>query len=160
MKFKNKYNIINSRVWQTESFPSQLSLNEINLLENYAKENQIRQFRYCLHPNNRDDMQQMIIFHTFPQVINWHCQPKGGTVFYYIIKGQIDIILHGTPLKILRLSASDNSCTNNDTNMVSIPKNIYRRISTNSQNSIFLEISSGTFSDSDTVWKTSMERND
>tara|TARA_B100001250_G_C19786406_1_gene784393 strand:- start:736 stop:1209 length:474 start_codon:yes stop_codon:yes gene_type:complete len=157
MYLKDKFNVINQRVWQSESLPAKISLDEIKSLENYAIENEIRQFRYCLQPNNQDPMQQMIIFHSYPQVINWHCQPKGGLVFYYVIKGQIDIILNSSPKQTIRLAATNNYAEENYSTMVTIQKEIYRRISTNSQNSIFIEISSGTFADSDTVWKSSMD---
>ena len=153
MNFKNNFKNLNEKVWQAKSLPTCLTNEDIDFLENHAKKNKLRQFRYCFHTNNQDPMQQMLIFHTYPQVINWHCQPKGGMVFYYVVKGQVDIILDTSPKKIFKLASSSKYLKKNFLSMISIPKEIFRRVSTNSKNSIFLEISSGDFKDSDTLWK-------
>ena len=157
MKFKDNVKKINEKVWQSKFSPVTLNYRDIEDLENHAKKNNLRQFRYCLQTNNKDNLQQMLIFHSYPQVINWHCQPIGGMVFYYVIKGQVDVILQQEETKIYKLA--DYKYPNKEYNsMISIPKNVYRRISTNSNSSIFLEISSGSFKDSDTVWKISMKK--
>ena len=158
MKFEDNLKKINEKVWQSKYSPVTLNYRDIEYLENHAKNNKLRQFRYCLQTNNKDSLQQMLIFHSYPQVINWHCQPKGGMVFYYIIKGQIDVILQQEETKIFKLADFKNYSNKEFNSMISIPQNVFRRISTNSQSSIFLEISSGSFKDSDTVWKISMKK--
>ena len=136
MNFENNLKKLNEKVWQAKTLPSYLTNEEINFLEDHAKNNNLRQFRYCFQKDNQDTMQQMLIFHSYPQVINWHCQPKGGMVFYFILKGQIDIILDTTPKKIFRLASSKEYLNKKFISMISIPKEIYRRISTNSNNSM------------------------
>ncbi len=152
----SKSKVLNERVWQANELPSQLLQEELAAMQKESRELGIRQFRYCLHSDNDSALQQMVIFHNYPQVINWHCQPKGGIVFYYVIKGQIDIILSSDRTREYKLSSEAKSTQNNYLSMLSIPKNIFRRIITNSDDSIFLEISSGKFEDNDTIWTNSI----
>ncbi len=149
--FKNCIKL-NNRVWQSNDFPAQISHHEIKNMQKISKDLGIRQFRYCLHSDNRFPLQQMIIFHNYPQAINWHCQRNDGIVFYYLIKGQIDIILNSAKIKKYKLSSSENNNFAENLSMVSLPKNVFRRIITNSSESIFLEISTGSFNDEDTIW--------
>ena len=152
----SKCNELNSRVWQSATFPSELTHKEIFLMQKRSKDLGIRQFRYCLHNNNDDLLQQMIIFHNYPQAINWHLQLDQGIVFYQVIKGQVDIVLSNNKKKIIHLSEPTSQNDDKFSTMVSVPKNIYRRIITNSRDSIFLEITNGSFCDSKTLWKTSI----
>ena len=143
---------LNDRVWQSNEFPAHLNHLEIKSMQKISKDLGIRQFRYCLHSNNAFPLQQMIIFHNYPQAINWHRQRKTGIVFYYIIKGQIDIVLCSNKIKKYKLSSFENNNFKENLSMVSLPKDIFRRIITNSSESIFLEIANGPFNDEDTIW--------
>ena len=93
----------------------------------------------------------MIIFHNYPQAINWHLQLDQGIVFYHVIKGQVDIVLSNNKKKIIHLSEPTSQNDDKFSTMVSVPKNIYRRIITNSRDSIFLEITNVSFCDSKTL---------
>ncbi len=146
---------ISSNVWQSTEELTYLSNKEIKAMQKYSQSQEIRQFRYCLHTNNQEGIQKMIIFHNRPQVINWHGQlNQQGCISYICIEGSMEIVVNMNYQKrVFKLDSIDNSSINH----LSIPKNYYRRVITNSECSIFWEIGQGPFRDSDTIWTSKID---
>ena len=139
-------------VWRATGKVSYLSNLDILSLRNYSSRKGLRQFRYCLHTKNEDTLQKMLIFHNRPQAINWHAQlNRPGSVYYMCLEGELEIVVVEEKIIRHRLGAKKSLLS-----QICMPRNLFRRVITNSSNSIFLEIAEGPFIDSDTIWKASL----
>lgn len=148
-----KRSIVESEcVWRATGKISYLSNQDIFYLRNYSSGKGLRQFRYCLHEKNEDTLQKMLIFHNRPQVINWHAQlNRPGYVYYICLEGEVEIVVKEKKFVSHRLGTKCSLLS-----QICLPRDLFRRVITNSSNSIFLEIAEGPFVDSDTIWSVSL----
>ncbi len=153
-ELKARSHMLNDCVWQSKDECISLGLQEIKILQDYSQQMDLRQFRYCLHSDNNNRLHKMLIFHNYPQAINWHAQvEKESNIFYHCLEGTISVVVSITGAQHhFHLSADDNK----HDSFLSIPRMHYRRIITETHQSVFLEIAEGPFSDSDTMWKYSL----
>lgn len=153
LNIKERSRAIKDNVWQSLHEDNTLTNKEIDQLKIYSMNKGFRQFRYCLHKSNKELVQKMIIFHNRPQVINWHAQKKKTKSVYYIcLEGQMEIVTWESGREH-RIKLGENIDDNKHANL---PAFKYRRVITNSESSIFVEVAEGPFDDADTIWKISM----
>ena len=142
----------NDRVFYARENPCVLSRQQIVLLKELACLRNIPVFRVCLHTDDQCDIQEMLMVHTIPTSVGPLKQNK-TSLSYHVFEGSLTIKMHdeigvvskeyllgeGRPSELravsLRLNASE-----------------YRSVHSTSPFSIFLEVASGPFQDSDTLW--------
>lgn len=145
----------NERVFYAKVNPCALSRQQMFLLKELACLHNIPVFRCCLHIDDKCDIHEMLMMHTRPTSVG-PLKQKKTSLSYHVLEGALDIKMHdetgivkteyflgkgGAPesrLVSLRLNASE-----------------YRSVHSISHFSIFLEVASGPFRDSDTLWLNS-----
>lgn len=141
----------NNRVFYARENPCALSWQQMVLLKELACLRQTPTFRVCLHTDDQNDIHEMLMVHTVPTSVGPLKQHK-TSLSYHVLQGSLTIKLYddqgavrkefllgeGRPAALraasLRLRASE-----------------FRSVHSTSP-AIFLEIASGPFRDSDTVW--------
>jgi cupin fold WbuC family metalloprotein len=140
----------NDRVFYSEAVHANLSEQYIHLLKELARYRGLHTFRVCLHQSDNEPIHEMVMVHTRPNLVGPLKQNK-TTLSYHMLDGVADVCLlndAGEPFWKMRLDSSDSSCSRS----VRLQAGVYRTIQTLSSYAIFLEIASGPFVDSDTIW--------
>ena len=157
-KIENKiidfYGLIkkNDRVYYAKENPFCISRQQMFILKSLVTIKKIPVFRICMHTNDRADIHEMLMIHTKPTQVGPLKQLK-TSLSYHIIEGELVIELFdekGTKLKDYIVS---NSNLNESVNTsIRLNAKQFRTVSSVSPFAIFLEVGSGPFQDSDTIW--------
>ena len=133
----------NDRVYYSNSIYCEFSLKDIFILKKLSSKN-TKIIRICLHKNDNQKIQEMIIMHKIPQIIG-PLKQKKESISYHVLNGelQIDIFKRN---KIINFKLKKN-------NSLRIPCNVFRQIISKKHNTVFLEIANGPFKDKHTIWK-------
>lgn len=133
----------NERVYYLDNAYFKFSLKNIYNLKKITPKN-VKLIRVCLHKKDNENIQEMIIMHKIPQIIG-PLKQKKDSISYHVLNGELDIYLYSKNKKIkFNLKKNDS---------VRIPCNIFRKIISKKQNTIFLEVANGPFKDNHTIWK-------
>ena len=141
----------NDRVYYSKSMPSIISKNNIILLKDIAKHKGLDACRICMHTNNEENIHEMLMIHTKPQVIKPHKQNK-TSLSYHIIKGFGEVKLYNNNGYLQqKILISDSGQQH-----IRLDANIFRSIESKSECFIFLDVASGPFKDEDTIWMSNI----
>ncbi len=142
----------NNRVAYAMDINLQLSKQQIFIFRELSILNNVSVARICLHKNQKEPIQEMIMFHCKPVTVG-PLKQINESISYHIIHGEIQISVLDKNKEVKNVYVLDNiSYSNNKVNSVRIDPSDYRTISSKSENSIFLEITNGPFTDEDTIW--------
>ena len=125
-----------------------ISRQEIFLLKNLASLRKERIFRLCMHVDDESQYHEMLMIHVEPVIVG-PLKLNKNYLSYHMIEGEIIVYLldkKGRHTKKLNLSI------HNGNQFLRLEADKFRKIYTNSNFAIFLEVTSGPFKDSDTVW--------
>jgi len=138
----------NNRVFYTSKKMCDISRQEIFLLKNLASLRKERIFRICMHVDDESQYHEMLMIHVEPVIVG-PLKLNKNYLSYHMIEGEIIVYLldkKGRHTKKLNLSI------HNGNQFLRLEADKFRKIYTNSNFAIFLEVTSGPFKDSDTVW--------
>lgn len=137
----------NDRVFYARTNPFGISRQQIFLLKELAVLRNIPICRICLHPDDQCDIHEMFMIHTKPTSVGPLKQNK-TSLSYHIIEGELTIKMYDSQGEMLQTYLLRQN------NWISLRlfANQYRSVHSTSSFSIFLEVASGPFQDSDTVW--------
>jgi len=148
----------NIRVYYTKNKPACFNSLFINTLTILGQINNIPLIRLCLHENDDENIHEMLMIHIYKQKVGPLKQNKNSSLSYHVISGAGKITLHnekGTKNNEFIIDANNP----NGYRHCRLKANTYRTIESTTNNFVFLEISSGPFKDSDTIWlKKTLER--
>ncbi len=133
----------NNRVYYPKHIYSKFSLRDILALKKITPKD-TKLIRICLHKNDNEKIQEMIILHKIPQSIG-PLKQKKESISYHVINGELQIDLLKKN-KIVNFKLKKN-------NSLRIPCNLFRKVISKKNNTIFLEITNGPFKDEHTIWK-------
>ncbi|WP_185805746.1 WbuC family cupin fold metalloprotein [Chlorobium phaeovibrioides] len=140
----------NERVFYASKNPFSLSKQQMVLLREYARMRNCPIFRCCMHVDDADDVHEMLMVHP------GHCdvgplKQEKTSLSYHMIDGELEICLYdedGVMVSAQRLSSADGDLPRS----IRLKAGQYRSIHTRSPHAIFIEVASGPFKDSDTIW--------
>lgn len=142
----------NDRVFYARENPCALSRQQIVLLKELACMRKTPVFRVCMHTDDQCDIHEMLMVHTSPASVGPLKQNK-TSLSYHVIEGSLTIKMHddtGVVLKEYFLGEGRPSELRSASIRLNARK--YRSVHSTSPFSIFLEVASGPFQDSDTLW--------
>jgi 8-oxo-dGTP diphosphatase len=140
----------NDRVFYAKDSPAILTSQDTILLKELAVYKNLSVFRVCLHASDDENIHEMLMIHTCPQRVGPLKQNK-TSLSYHLFDGAVEICLYddvGNCVRRTSLDSDDNSLSR----FARLNATIYRSIQTLSPYAIFLEVASGPFKDSDTIW--------
>ena len=132
--------------------PFYISRQQMFILKSLVTIKKIPVFRVCLHTNDSADIHEMIMIHSKPSKVGPLKQLK-TSLSYHIIEGELAIELFdekGTKLK--EYIVSNSNLNENVNSSIRLNAKQFRTVSSVSPFAIFLEVGSGPFQDSDTIW--------
>jgi 8-oxo-dGTP diphosphatase len=143
------------RVFYVKQNPCIFSRQQMFLLKALACLRNVPVFRVCLHTDDQCDVHEMLMVHTVPTSVGPLKQNK-TSLSYHVFEGSLTIKMHdesGAVSKEYYLGDGQPS----ELRGVSLRLNAsqYRSVHSTSPFAIFLEVASGPFRDSDTLWLTS-----
>ena len=142
----------NNRVVFAKNINCSLSKQQIFLFRELSKLNKVSVSRICLHKNQKNSIQEMIMFHCVPSTVG-PLRQANESISYHILDGVIKISILDKKHEVKDIYTLNSlSYSNNEVSSVRLDPSDYRIITTLSENSIFLEISNGPFKDEDTIW--------
>ena len=150
--YENQMTMKNDRVIYVKCNPVGISMQQIGILYSYASYFQIPIVRLCLHEDDSCNVHEMIIIHTCPKNIGPLKQNK-TSLSYHMIEGELAIKIfddNGKMKSTLNLSA--NAEKSNTYISCRLKSGEFRSIESKTPYTIFLEVASGPFVDSDTIW--------
>ena len=108
------------------------------------KLNNLEYVRVCLHKNERDKIQKMVMFFNKKYKMPFHLQKKGNVTYVHISgKGKLKFLNK----KIKSISFDLNN------RLINIKRNSFRSMECYSETPlIFLEITEGPFKSKETIW--------
>lgn len=112
--------------------------------------------RLCLHSNNNDLVNEMLMAGRYGTGSDWHYQPK-GTISYHVLFGSLTVYFkEGSMSKTMTLvdfssCLSEQSAPGDMNCSLRAPANVPRRNLVESDVCVFLELYSGPYNN-DTVW--------
>ena len=150
-----KYKLIkkNERVYYTKNELSLIKFHQVKMLMELAKIHSLPLIRICLHNNDRDNIHEMIMVHTRPHFVGPLKQNRNESLSYHAIDGFGEIILYSKNGEIEKKVEIDSS-NKRGFRFCRLRANQIRSIESKSDYFIFLEVCSGSFKDSDTIWIT------
>ena len=140
----------NDRVFYAKEMPAVLDMQSIMLMKELAAYRGLPTFRVCLHEADDEQIHEMLMIHTQPQLVGPLKQNK-TSLSYHMLDGAADIWLHddtGAKTWTRHVDSNDDISAR----CVRLDANVFRSMQTLSPYSIFLEVASGHFKDSDTIW--------
>ena len=129
----------NERVFYSKNKFYKFSIKDIYELKKISSKKE-KLIRICLHKNDNQKIQEMIIMHKKPQTVG-PLKQKKETISYHVLNGELNIFISNKKFKIKKKES------------LRIPCNSFRKIKSTKDNTIFLEVTSGPFKDEQTVWK-------
>jgi len=126
----------------------------ISYLGAFAVANGEKTARLCMHQNQSQVIQEMLMIHAEPTITGPLRQNLDSSVSYYLVRGALEITLHhgGTVGdKIYQIERDNNRPSSSSS--LRVPAKIFRTIRTLTDSAVFVEVQSGPFTDSDTEWQ-------
>jgi 8-oxo-dGTP diphosphatase len=142
----------NDRIFYARENPCCLSRQQMFLLKALAEMRNVQVFRVCLHTDDQCDIHEMLMVHTVAGAVGPLKQNK-TSLSYHVLEGALTVTQHdeaGLAFRDYLLGESPSSEPRNLS--LRLKASEYRTIRSTSQFSIFLEVASGPFQDSDTIW--------
>ena len=138
----------NDRVFYAKKNPIGLSRQQIFLLKEFALLKKNKVFRVCLHINDQSDIHEMLMIHVTRTSMGPLKQNK-TSLSYHIIEGSLIVKIHNNSRVVLK---EYRICKDDGYISLRLHADEYRSIHTDSPYAIFMEVASGPFKDSDTLW--------
>ena len=139
----------NDRVYYSNSTPSIINKNNIILLKEIAKYKGLSVCRICMHTSDSEIIHEMLMIHTKPHYTKPLKQNK-KSLSYHVIEGFAELKLYddsGVVQKNILIGDRES-----DQSFIRLDSKIFRSLESKSDYFIFLEVASGPFKDSDTIW--------
>jgi len=139
----------NDRVYYAKSTPSTICKKNLILLKNIAKYKGLSMCRICMHTNDDETIHEMLMIHTKPHYTKPLKQNK-TSLSYHVVEGFGELNLYNdSGLLQQQIAIGDRD---HDKKFVRLNANMFRSLESKSDYFIFLEVASGPFKDSDTIW--------
>ncbi len=110
--------------------------------------------RLCLHQDQGQVIQEMLMIHAEPIITGPLRQNKDTPVSYHMVRGGLEITLHhGEAVgdKVYLITSGNNQPSANSS--LRVPAKVFRTIRTMTDSAVFIEVQSGPFADFDTEWQ-------
>jgi hypothetical protein len=126
----------------------------ISFLGAFAVANGEKTARLCMHQDQGQVIQEMLMIHAEPIITGPLRQNRDTSVSYHMVRGAIEITLHhgGAIGDKAYLIEHDNNQPSSSSSL-RVPAKVFRTIRTLTDSAIFIEVQSGPFTDSDTEWQ-------
>ncbi|MDC3130689.1 WbuC family cupin fold metalloprotein [bacterium] len=155
MNLMKKYNLTkkNNRVFYLKDSLSLVSYQVIMIIKEIAKVRKIPICRICIHKNDNEIIHEMIMIHSVKTSVG-PLRQKKQSISYHIINGKLKLSQCDRKGKILNSYILDNNHLDNTQKYISIrmKANLFRKVQSLSDDTVFLEIANGPFKDKDTEW--------
>tara|TARA_Y100000590_G_scaffold458802_2_gene614354 strand:+ start:278 stop:760 length:483 start_codon:yes stop_codon:yes gene_type:complete len=139
----------NSNVFYAKKYPFFLRAKDLNQLIRLSEMQNIDKFRICIHKNNKEPIQEMLLVLLKPQLIKPHKQEK-SIISYHVLDGAAALKIYDDNGDVEfeeNLSSSETGIQH-----IRLEANRFRSIESLSDYFIYLEITTGPFQESDTIW--------
>jgi len=154
-KIIKKINITkkNNRVYYLKNSLSLISYQSIMILKEIALSRKIPICRICMHTNDNESIHEMIMIHTIATSVGPLRQNK-QSISYHIINGKLKLSECNDNGKIINSHILDINHIDNKQkyNSIRMKANLYRKVQSLTDETVFLEIANGPFKDKDTEW--------
>ena len=126
----------------------------ISFLGAFAVVNGEKTARLCMHQDQDQVIQEMLMIHAEPIITGPLRQNRDTSVSYHMVRGALEITLHhgGAIGDKVYLIEHDNNQPSGSSSL-RVPAKVFRTIRTLTDSAIFIEVQSGPFTDSDTEWQ-------
>ena len=126
----------------------------ISFLGAFAVVNGEKTARLCMHQDQDQVIQEMLMIHAEPIITGPLRQNRDTSVSYHMVRGALEITLHhgGAIGDKVYLIEHDNNQPSSSSSL-RVPAKVFRTIRTLTDSAIFIEVQSGPFTDSDTEWQ-------
>ena len=126
----------------------------ISFLGAFAVANGEKTARLCMHQDQGQVIQEMMMIHAEPIITGPLRQNRDTSVSYHMLRGALEITLHqsGAVGDKIYLIENDSSRPSSSSSL-RVPAKIFRTIRTLTDSAVFIEVQSGPFTDSDTEWQ-------
>jgi len=142
------------RVFFTKSETTVANEALISFLGAFAAAKGEKTARLCMHQNQDQVIQEMLMIHAEPIITGPLRQSRDSSVSYHMIRGAIEISLHhGGTIGDKIYSIEKNTGQPSSSSSLRVPAKIFRTIRTLTDSAVFIEVQSGPFTDSDTEWQ-------
>jgi len=150
---------INKRVFFAKSDSVVVNETLASLLGAFATANGEKTARLCLHSDQGQPIQEMLMIHAEPISTGPLRQDRDSSVSYHMLRGVLEITLHhedsrGDESFVIERHQNSPSLSSS----LRVPARVFRTIRTLTDSAIFVEVQSGPFTDSDTEWKLKTEK--
>jgi hypothetical protein len=126
----------------------------ISFLGAFAVANGEKTARLCMHQDQGQVIQEMMMMHAEPISTGPLRQNRDTSVSYHMLRGALEITLHHGGVVGDKVYLIENG--NNQPSISSslrVPAKVFRTIRTLTDSAVFIEVQSGPFTDSDTEWQ-------
>ena len=145
---------VSPRVFFAQSETVAVNQTVISFLGAFALVNGQQTARLCIHQDQRQKIQEMLIIHAEPISTGPLRQNNDSSVSYHMIRGALEIILHyGGEAEDKTYKVEHNQNQPSVVLSLRVPAKVFRTIRTLTDSAVFIEVQSGPFSDSDTEWQ-------
>ena len=126
----------------------------ISFLGAFAVANGEKTARLCMHQDQGQVIQEMMMMHAEPISTGPLRQNRDTSVSYHMLRGALEITLHhggavGDKVYLIENGNNQPSISSS----LRVPAKIFRTIRTLTDSAVFIEVQSGPFTDSDTEWQ-------
>jgi len=126
----------------------------ISFLGAFAVANGEKTARLCMHQDQGQVIQEMMMIHAEPIITGPLRQNRDTSVSYHMLRGALEITLHhdgavGDKIYLIENDSSKPSANSS----LRVPARVFRTIRTLTDSAVFIEVQSGPFTDSDTEWQ-------
>ena len=126
----------------------------ISFLGAFAVANGEKTARLCMHQDQDQVIQEMMMIHAEPIITGPLRQNRKTSVSYHMLRGALEITLHhdgavGDKIYLIENDSSQPSANSS----LRVPARVFRTIRTLTDSAVFIEVQSGPFTDSDTEWQ-------
>ena len=126
----------------------------ISFLGAFAVVNGEKTARLCMHQDQDQVIQEMLMIHAEPIITGPLRQNRDTSVSYHMVRGALEITLHhGGAIGDKVYSIEHDNNQPNSSSSLRVPAKVFRTIRTLTDSAIFIEVQSGPFTDSDTEWQ-------
>jgi len=146
---------LNKRVFFAKSDSVVVNETMAALLGAFATANGEKTARLCLHSDQGQPIQEMLMIHAVPISTGPLRQDRDSSVSYHMLRGALEITLHhedslGDESFVIERHQNSPSLSSS----LRVPARVFRTIRTLTDSAIFVEVQSGPFTDFDTEWKS------
>lgn len=126
----------------------------ISFLGAFAVANGEKTARLCMHQDQDQVIQEMMMIHAEPIITGPLRQNRDTSVSYHMLRGALEITMHrggavGDKVYMIENDSTQPSICSS----LRVPAKIFRTIRTLTDSAVFIEVQSGPFTDSDTEWQ-------